>query len=186
MNTLRLLSIACLAVVALPAAAAEPYAGLSLATPGEATITAAGKTPLNNDNSPHAFKLYGGLKLTDEWAVEVGYGVFGSYHFSDPGTGFHARESVSAVTGAARYSLSLGESFAVFGKLGLAVNRMRFTNSLGMSTRESFVRPLWGFGVEYRLTRQLAVPLEFEYLGHSHKQGDFRQQKLEIGLRYQF
>ena len=183
---LRLLPIACLAAIALPTVATEPYVGLSRTTPGEATITAAGKTPLDNDNSPLAFKLYGGLKLTDEWSLEAGYGAFGSYHFSDAGTGFHARQAVSAVTGAARYSLSLGESFAVFGKLGLAVNRIRFSNTLGVSTQQNFVRPLWGFGAEYRLTRQLSVPLEFEYMGHSRSLGDFRQEKLELGLRYQF
>jgi len=186
LNTLRLLPIACLAAIALPTLAAEPYAGLSRTTPGEATITAAGKTPLDNDNSPLAFKLYGGLKLSDEWAVEAGYGAFGSYHFSDPGTGFRARQSVSAVTGAARYSLSLGESFTVFGKLGLAFNRVRFTNSLGLAAQQTFVRPMWGFGAEYRLTRQLSVPLEFEYMGRSRALGDFRQEKLALGLRYQF
>lgn len=189
MNTSRLLRITGLATAAAltpPAFAADPYVGLSRTTPGEATITAAGKTPLNNDNSPLAFKLYAGLKFGDAWAVEAGYGAFGSYRFSDAGSGFRARESTSAITAAARYSLALGESFAVFGKLGLAVNRVRFTNSLGLATRETFARPMWGFGAEYRLTPQLSVPLEFEYMGRSRSLGDFRQQKLELGLRYQF
>jgi len=190
LNTSRHLRTTCLAtaitLITLPAVAADAYVGLARATPGEATITQAGKTPLNNDNSPFALKLYGGLKLSDEWALEAGYGAFGSYHFSDAGSGFRARRSVSAITGAARYSLSLGESFTAFGKLGVAVNRLRFSSTLGASTHESFVRPLLGLGVEYKLTPRLSVPLEFEYLGHSRGQSDFRQQKLELGLRYQF
>lgn len=186
MNLSRLLSLAGLAFFTLSAMAAEPYVGLSLTTPGEARIVGPGKATLSNQNHPPAFKLYGGLTLDEHWSLEAGYGAFGSWHFADAAS-FKARLSARAVTVAGRYTLALNESFAVFTKLGLAANQLRYTASDGGAASDHFVRPMWGFGAEWRLGRQLSVPLEYEHLGRAHTQvGDFRQQKLELGLRYRF
>jgi len=41
--------------------------------------------------------------------------------------------------------------------------------------------------VEWKITECLSLPLEFEYLGEARTQlGKFRQEKLEVGLRYRF
>jgi OmpA-OmpF porin, OOP family len=183
-----LLLIASLAWITLHTQAAEPYVGLSLATPGEASIGHGGKT-LNNLNNPTALKLYGGVALGDGWSLEAGYGAFGSWRFSDPSSTprFEARMASRAVTAAARYSVDLGDSVAVFGKVGLAANRLRYSDSSGQSARDGFVRPMWGFGAELKLGDHLSVPLEFEHLGASNTRfGKYRQQKLELGLRYKF
>ena len=158
------LMISALALVASAANAAEPYIGLSRATPGEARVAVGPDTTTGNDNRPSAFKLYAGLSFDPAWSVEVGYGAFGSWRFSDPAPGASEKMSIgsSAVTIAARYSLDLGDSFTAFGKLGLAANRFHYDNSLGQSKTGSFVRPMCGFGVEVKLGEHLSVPLEFE------------------------
>jgi OOP family OmpA-OmpF porin len=181
--------IASTALTASAAHAADPYAGVSLATPGEARINAGPGATLGNDNHPAAFKLYAGLRFSPEWSVEAGYGAFGSWRFSDPAPGAvdSARIASNAFTVAARYTVDLGEAVSVFAKLGLAANRFRYSDSAGQSARGSFVRPLWGFGAELKLSKELSVPLEFESFGKGRTAlGEFHQRKLELGLRYQF
>ena len=180
---------AALVMPAIAADSSELYLGISRATPGEARLAYGPTTTISNNNSPMAFKVYGGLSINREWAVELGYGAFGSWRFTDPTPGSHDAASVSsrAATVAARYTLDLGDSFAAFGKLGLAANRFRYRDNLGQSAGGSFVRPMWGIGVELKLGDHLSAPLEFEYLGAGHTSfGEYRQQKLEFGLRYKF
>ena len=83
--------------------------------------------------------------------------------------------------------MDLDETFSVFGKAGLAVNRFRYRDSLGQSVRDRLVRPMWGLGVEARLSDSLSMPLEFESFGSGRTQlGEFHQRKLEIGLKLSF
>lgn len=179
---------ALLTLLAGQARAADPYFGLSLATPGEARLQA-GPRQVDNDNHPLALKLYAGLQLSPSWSAEVGYGDFGSWHFSEPTSGSRDKSRIGtrALTAAARYRWEINNSLALFGKLGLAHNRLRYSDTLGQHASERFNRPLWGLGAEWTLTERLSVPLEFEYLGAAQTAlGKFRQEKLEIGLRYRF
>lgn len=165
------------------------YLGLSLATPGEARLQVGPNTGIDNENNPTALKLYAGMRLSNDWSAELGYGAFGSWRFSDPAAGSRDQAKIAsrAFTVAAKYSWDLNDRIALFGKLGLALNHFRYSDTLGQTASERYTRPLWGMGAEWRLTERLSVPLEFEYLGASRTQlGEFRQEKLEIGLRYRF
>lgn len=164
----------------------KAYGGISLTTPGEFSLRTGPTTSLSNANNPTSLKLYGGLKLVDGWAVELGYGAFGSFHFIDPSLGSKdkGRIAVRALTLAARHSWALNDSFTLFGKLGLAYNRFSYSDTLGQSERASFAKPMWGMGVELKLGSDWSVPLEFEYMGKANtKFGRIQQEKLEIGLR---
>ena len=185
----RLLATLPLAWITSAALAADPYAGLSWATPGEARLSTGPSTSIRNDNNPTALRLYGGLRFAPAWSVEAGYGAFGRWHFKDPAPGSRdtARISSEVLSVAGRYTVELGDTFSVFGKAGLAVNRFRYRDSLGQSARDRLVRPMWGLGVEARLSDALSVPLEFEDFGSGRTQlGDFHQRKLEIGLKLSF
>lgn len=168
---------------------ATSYGGISLTTPGEFSLKLGSTTALNNSNNPNSLKIYGGVKLVDGWAAELGYGAFGSFHFIDPSPGSKdkGKVSVQALTLAARHSWELNDSFTFFGKLGLAYNRFSYSDSLGHTARASFMKPMWGFGAELKLGAGWSVPLEFEYMGKSNTQfGRIQQEKLEIGLRRSF
>ena len=186
---LRLLATIPLTWIASAAFAADPYAGLSWATPGEARLSTGPSTTIKNDNHPTAVRLYGGLRFTPAWSLEAGYGAFGSWRFTDPTPGSRdtARISSDVFSVAGRYTVDLDETFSVFGKAGLAVNRFRYRDSLGQSVRDRLVRPMWGLGVEARLSDSLSMPLEFESFGSGRTQlGEFHQRKLEIGLKLSF
>lgn len=178
-----------LSLTAFDARAVEPYIGLSLATPGEARLQSGPNTTIKNSNNPTAVRLYGGLKLTPEWAVEAGYGAFGSWRFTDPASGplDRARLSSNVFMLAGRYTLALDDTFSVFGKAGVALNRFRYRDNLGQSIKDNATRPMWGLGVEAKLSDSLSIPIEFESFGSSRTQlGRFNQRKLEIGARLQF
>lgn len=186
---LRVLSLAAATLAfAAAAPAATPYAGLNLTTPGEASFNINGHD-VANDNKPHAMKLYAGLQFTPIWAAELGYGAFGSYHAADPtpGSPYELKMSARVAYLAARATTSLGDSFALFGKVGLAVNRLKASDSLGHADRESFVRPMFGGGLEWKLAPQVSATVEYNRYGSRGDGGNrFTQQKAEVGLAFRF
>jgi OOP family OmpA-OmpF porin len=184
-------AVLCLTVAALatlPAHAADPYVGFNLTTPGEANFRINGRD-VANDNHPRALKLYAGLQFTPTWAAELGYGAFGSWHAADPtpGSTYQTRLSSSVVYLAGRATQPLGESFAVFAQAGLALNRLSQRDSLGHSARETYLRPMAGGGLEWKLTPQVSATVEYAYDGSRRSDGDrFTQQKAEGGLSFRF
>ncbi len=186
MRTLFLAAAALL--VATSAHAAEPYVGINLATPGEANFDINGRS-VANDNHPRALTLYAGLQLTPIWAAEVGYGAFGSWRAGDPAPGatFRTRLGAKVVYLAGRATQPLGESFELFGKLGVALNRLDQHDTLGHSARETFVRPMVGGGLAWRITPEISATVEYAHYGARRDAGGrFTQQKAEIGLAYKF
>ncbi|MEO6276977.1 outer membrane beta-barrel protein [Roseateles sp.] len=179
-------------VLAASAHAADPaakhYFGLNLTTPGEANFDINGRN-VANDNHPRAVKLYAGLQFTPTWGAEAGYGAFGSWHAADPapGASYQTRLGSKVVYLAGRATMPLGESFALFGKAGLALNRLSQHDSLGHAARENFVRPMAGGGLEWRLAPQVSATAEYAYYGSRRGDGDrFTQQKAEVGLAFKF
>jgi len=180
----------CAAMLALAAAAhaADPYVGINLTTSGEANFRINNRV-VPNDNHPHPVKLYAGLQFTPTWAVEFGYGAFGTWQASDPAAGstYQARLSSKVAYLAGRATQPLGESFELFGKAGLALNRVDRQDSLGYSARESYVRPMLGGGLAWRLAPQVSATVEYAHYGSRHGDGDdFTQQRVEAGLAFRF
>lgn len=186
---MRILFLAAAALLAATSAHADGmYVGINLATPGEAKFDINGRS-VANDNHPHALKLYAGLQLTPLWAAEVGYGAFGHWRAADPtpGATFRTRLGSKVVYLAGRATQPLGESFALFGKLGVALNRLDQHDSLGHSARETFVRPMAGFGLEWRITPDISATAEYAHYGaRRNARGRVTQQKAEVGLAYKF
>lgn len=185
---LALASLVAAASVHAADAAPERYFGLNLATPGEANFDIGGRS-VPNDNHPRAAKLYAGLQLSPAWAAEVGYGNFGTWRAANPAPGstFQPKISSELVYVAARGTIPLGESFALFSKFGLALNRLSLQDSTGHSARETYVRPMAGAGLEWKLTPQVSATVEYAHYG-SRGSGNYRftQQKAEAGLAFKF
>lgn len=166
-------------------AADTPYIGLNVTTGGEAYADFAVAKHVENYNKPPSFKLYGGIAISDRFGLEVGYGDFGTWNIVDPTPGSNGAVNISSKLwyAAGKASMPLGESFKVFGKLGVAANKYSAESNLNVSGANSFVRPMIGFGADYRITNRIAAVLEFNRYG---KSGNNTQQKLELGLKYSF
>lgn len=167
------------------ASAADTYVGLSRTTPGEAYVNFPAAKNVENQNSPLAMKLYGGIDLTDRYGIEMGYGFFGTHKTTDPTPGSRNEYRLSSrlIYVAGKASMPISESFSLFAKLGVAANTVSSESNLQASSRYTFIRPMAGFGVSYNLTKNIAGVLEYNYYGASK---NFRQQKVELGLKYSF
>lgn len=190
MKTLILTTAAVLAATSAHAAPpfAEHYFGLNLATPGEANFAINGRS-VPSENHPRALKIYGGLQFTPTWAAELGYGDFGTWRAATtaPGSAHRAEITSQVAYAAARGTLPLGDSFAAFSKVGLAVNRVNMHDSAGHSRSETYVRPMAGVGLEWKITTQVSATVEYAHYGARGKGNDrVTQQKAEAGLVFKF
>ncbi|WP_426197440.1 outer membrane beta-barrel protein [Massilia sp. DWR3-1-1] len=187
-NTLRSTAVMALlasAFMSATASAGDTYVGLNVTSGGEAYADFAVAKHVENYNTPRSFKLYGGTALSERYSFELGYGHFGTMKIADPTPGSDAAVRISASTwyAAGKASLPLGDSLNVFGKLGIAANRFSAESNRLVSGVNSFVRPMFGVGADYRITDRVAGVFEYNRYG---KSGNFTQQKLELGLKYSF
>ena len=171
--------------LASTAVAAGPYVGLSRTTPGEAYADFPAAKRIENQNNPLSMKLYGGVDLTDRYGIEIGYGFFGTWKVSDPTPGsnneYHLSTKLLNVAGKA--SMPLGESFALFGKVGVAANEFTSVVNSQPAGSFSFVRPMFGVGASYNFTKNIAAVVEFNRYGSAHGN---TQRKAELGVKYAF
>jgi opacity protein-like surface antigen len=180
---------ALLAIAALSAGSAYAdggYIGLARTTPGETYIDFAAAKRVENYNNPVALKLYGGINLTDQYAIEAGYGAFGTWKVANPASGSKEEVRISSklMYVAGKASMPIGDSLTAFAKLGIAYNKVSNEGTAIASSSMSSVRPMLGFGASYSVTPHIAATLEFNYYG---KVGNnYKQQKLELGLQYKF
>ncbi len=180
-----LISVA--ALLASNAHAQTSYIGLSRTTPGEAYANFPTAQNVENYNNPAATKLYGGMNVSERYAVEIGYGFFGTWKVADPAPGStnEVRMSSKMMYAAGKASMPIGDSFSLFGKLGIAANRFSTERSgFSPSSDSSSIRPMVGFGADYKFTKHIAGVVEFNYYGTVGN--NFKQQKLELGLKYNF
>jgi len=158
-------------------------------TPGEAKIGYGATGTVDNYNNPKAFKLYGGLNLGNDYALEAGYGDFGSWKFNNPAgaslPGASIKSDVFYLAG--KKTLPLNADFSVYGKLGVARNHLKAVGFDGQASTDSSIRPMVGVGADYRITNNLSAVLEFEYYGKTKgNAGSYTQQKLGTGLKLSF
>jgi hypothetical protein len=163
--------------------AQEPYVGISIATPGEGSWQyAPGKFIADNEHKLSK-KLYGGWNFTNQFSLEAGY-LSSGYHFQSPekNTTF-ADLNVKMLYSAGKVSMPLGNAWNVFGKLGVAQIRSEFRAQNENTNSSRAIRPLLGFGLDFKMTQHLDMSLEFERDG---KINHVPQQKLEAGLKWRF
>lgn len=164
------------------------------------TLTANGATGLSsheNDKS-NQWRLQGGYRFNPNLAVEAGYIDFGKTDYKPNYSGGSAKGSLKAggvdVVGIA--SLPLNDSFSVFGKAGLVVAKVKSSLAAGApaglasgNDSATVVRPLVGVGASYKLTQNVDLRADYDYvngLGSSGKTGKMNSSMFSLGLAYNF
>jgi OOP family OmpA-OmpF porin len=160
------------------------YVGLSATTPGETYTDFPAAPHVKNYNNPLGIKLDGGIDLANGYALEVGYGSFGTWKTADPASGStkEVRNSATLFYGAVKRAFAVTDAFSLYGKLGVAANRFKFSDGR-QAVHTSFVRPMIGFGTGYAITKHIGLNLEYDYYGSD---GRYRQQKVELGVTFGF
>lgn len=166
------------------ACAQHSYVGLSVTTPGETYSDFPSARHVKNNNNPLGMKLDGGINLADGYALEAGYGSFGTWKTHDlaPGSTQEVRGSATLLYAAGKRSFAVGDALSLFGKLGIAANRFKFSDG-HQAVHTSFVRPMMGFGADFVITKNVGLNLEYNYYGADAR---YRQQKLEAGVKFGF
>ncbi len=154
-------------------------------------------TSVTEDDRDKGWKLYGGYRLSPNFALEGGYFDLGHFDYRYTtfpagtfGGELHPRGLNLDVVGI----LPLGDRFSVFGRLGAAYidsrtsyNRSGAVAGITASTGERHLRPKIGVGAQYAITERLSVRAELErYRIDDPVRNRSRIDMASVGLVYYF
>jgi len=195
-------------ILALAASIAAVGVAQAQSADGMSTTNTTGVAPYAAGFTPHAYigigaasadnlvtgdyrvspKIFGGYEFTPNWAVEAGYTRFGeekslAYIGNNEFAQYRVKGYSSYVAG--KYTLPLSERFSAFGKLGLEHSE-RTNDTAGYwrwTERDTGVYA--GLGVQYALSRNLALTGEYERYGRDKSSGA-KADVYTVGLKFGF
>lgn len=163
-------------------------------------LIGAGASGLSSSDkgSTNKWRLQGGYRFNPNLAVEAGYIDFGKAKYQADYVGGSAQGSlkVGGVDVAAVASLPLSDSISVFGKAGMVAAKVESSlaadgpaSLASGSASEHVVRPLVGVGGLYKLTQNVDLRADYDYvngLGKSGKTGKMDANLFSLGVAYNF
>ena len=159
----KIAAAAALLAATSTAFAAEPnsfYAGADL---GKTRITGHKET---------SYGAFAGYNVTQNFAVEAGYRRLGD----DDSVGFKESRDAFSLSGVG--TLPVGESFSVFGRIGLSSLDGKIPDG-NKEKSNTTTRALVGVGVGYAFTPKITGRVEFQKTGSAIR-------NLSAGVAYQF
>jgi OOP family OmpA-OmpF porin len=163
------------------------------------TLIGAGATGLTSSDKGKGtqWRLQGGYRFNPNFALEAGYIDLGKSKYT-------ARYNEGAASGelksggidlAALGILPLNDSFSIFAKAGIVaaktdskLSATGVTPSNWKSTTHE-VLPLVGVGASYKLTQNLDLRADYDYvsgIGKSSKTGTMKSNMISLGIAYNF
>lgn len=156
----------------------------------------------SKDRHNTAWKLFAGYNINQYVGVEAGYADFGTakYNYTGvnglDGSGERKAEQ-SSWFAAAKGTLPINEQFNVFGKLGVARNRVKASYAFdigapfnisdsGSSSKTSL---LYGVGAQYNFSEQVGIRVEYENFGKFGNEADTGRTKVDMwsaGVTFNF
>jgi OOP family OmpA-OmpF porin len=138
-------------------------------------------------------KIYGGFDFTKNFGAEAGYINFGKGEVSvtDGLDTVSISSRPRALYLAATGTLPLNDQFSLLAKLGVARNSTKVVGTInGDSESETFKRTtaVFGLGVAYNVTKNLAIVGEYENFGKvlSEDGANLKADLISVGVRYKF
>jgi OOP family OmpA-OmpF porin len=197
-------------ILALVASIAAAGVAQAQSTDGMSTTNSTSVAPYAPGFTPHAYigigaasadnlvtgdyrvspKIFGGYEFTPNWAVEAGYTHFGeetAYIWAGGDISDRSRYRVKGYSSyvAGKYTIPLSERFSAFGKLGLQHSE-RINDVAGFPRWTERDTGLYGgLGVQYALSRNLALTGEYERYGKDKNSGA-KADVYTVGLKYGF
>lgn len=134
--------------------------------------------------------VFAGYVLSPSWALEAGYrGQAGDSVF-DLKPGYQLKTSTSMAYLAARNTWQLSESWALYGKLGVAQGRLKAALSgQGASVGDTVHKTgaYAGLGAAFAVGKDVALQLELEHTDRLKQQGlNASMDKISLGLKAGF
>jgi OOP family OmpA-OmpF porin len=164
-------------------------------------LTSSGATSLSSSDSGSntKWRLQGGYRFNPYLAVEAGYIDFGKAKYQASYAGGSAQGSLKAggVDMAVLGSLPVNDNFSVFGKVGVVDAKVESSLTAGApatflasgSDSVYSIKPLLGVGAIYKLTQNIDLRGDYDYvggLGKSSKTGQMDASMFSVGVAYNF
>lgn len=180
--------LAAAAVVACNAAFAVEPGSYVTASVGSAKQKATVEQGSVSDDDT-GFQIAGGLRLDNNFGVEVGYTSFGTA--SVEAAGIEASAKPRSLHVAVTAESNITPEFSVTGKLGVAANRTKVETRMGRitdSANESQTSLVFGVGASYAFTPEVALVAEYHNFGKVAKEEgiNLKASLISIGVRYSF
>lgn len=165
------------------------YAGVATGSSKASLENGAGER-FSSTNHPVPLKIYGGVELTERFAVEAGYaGATGKHAFDKRLTGSEGEPRLGSQVAyaAAKATMALGDSVDGYAKAGVAYSRYEMEGAGAGDFTISGARPMAGVGVAYKLSDQFAVTFELEHYGRvRERQISLTTNRLQLGAKFSF
>jgi OOP family OmpA-OmpF porin len=167
------------------ASAPRSYVGIGVAT-ADHDYSLSGVT--DKDGYKASAKVFGGYEINNTWGVEVGYTDFRkssfNYTTAKGATGSGDADG-HAYYVAAKANAPINDQFSVFGKLGVENSHRSFGTNTGLSGSSSDTGVYAGAGLQYNLSKEVALTAEYERYGKSSDFGA-KSDVLTVAARYSF
>ena len=167
--------------------APRSYIGIGAAT-ADHDYSINGLRTTGNDDWKTSAKLFGGYEINNSWGVEAGYTDFrksGFNYTNAAGVAGNGSSDGHAVYLAAKGNMPLNEQFSAFGKLGVENTHRSFSTTTGASGSDSDTGVYAGVGVQYKLSKEVALTAEYERYGNKKDYG-VKPDVWTVGARYNF
>lgn len=183
MNKLFASTLALSAILSAPLAQADDqlYVGATIGQRTGLTLDLDG-TRESDTSEPRAFTLRGGVEFNEHVGIEAAYTRFGKHRFPSG-----ASVDMGALSVAVKGSVALSDKFSLFGKAGVARHTLRLAGTSEDNGSYSKARPLFGAGVAYRITDNVAATVEVVDYGTLRTgAGELKLRQFEAGLNVRF
>ena len=170
-SSLFVLSLLSVFALAAQAASNDGFTGAyARVEVGQSNFSLSSALPqAGSDEHGQAVKVFGGYRFNENLGVEAGYAALGKFSESVTVGGASLKQDGKArsIFGAATGRLTLGESFALHGRLGLSSGKVSGTNLLPASDdlMGSKTSVLFGVGAEYRPKPNVALTVNYDIYG---------------------
>jgi len=156
----KILMSALLLACCAGANAEKAYAGLGLG-PTSFRLDCASYNPCDRNDS--GAKVYGGLVLAPDVAVEAGYMDFGKGNAGRGASNVTFGGSALVVNGAFRYAFI--PEFSGVLRLGVSNTKVEVAvRGTGANNSEHAFKPYWGFGFDYIVTKNIKAAFAADFL----------------------
>ena len=131
------------------------------------------------DGSDHGYKLFGGYRFNDYFALELAY-----YDYGEPDDSFGGVDVAIELDGFGGFAVGfypLNDSFDLMARLGYARYDIK-ARAAGISVSNDDDAVAWGFGGDYKLNKRFSIAGEWERLGLNDGTADM----ISISGRFHF
>ncbi|WP_167759742.1 porin family protein [Massilia horti] len=168
--------------------AGRGYVGIGVATADHSYPSIVqGATDIKGDGYKASAKIFGGYDFNQNYGVEAGYTDFrrSDVSYSQGGIAHKGSDKGYGMYVAGKAMLPINEQLSAYGKLGVAYSERELNETSGLKTSRHDTGAYAGLGLQYNLTKEVALTGEYERYGKTKSFGA-KADVWTVGAKYSF